>query len=403
MTDGQTPIASLVEAPEAEAGADPARFGFHAVSRWVLDRPLPSEPAERLRADLVVGFALAFVVFGAFSLVSTQLVLPLPDDSVVLSAWTTATFMLGLIGALIALHLGAPVRFGAHVICGTTFLVVAASTIAHGGIASPVLILWAVLPQMAGILTGRRAAIAWAVLLVALAPAMHVAEAAGHLHVIPVSQDAWVPSLLVILATACGAAACMAVLHDRIQMGMREQLDAERKKLRHAAGHDPLTNVANRRLFEEMQTIALGRAARSKQHLVLFVLDLDGFKPINDAHGHAAGDDVLLAVAERLRGLTRITDAIARVGGDEFAILAEQIESPDAARAVAQRIEEALDVRLAMPDQSEVAVSFSIGAAIYPDDGETAAELNEAADLAMYSAKAAGGGRCCFYADCADR
>ena len=375
------------------------RSGFRRVSRWVLGRPLPSDPEERLGTDLVVGAGLAFFAFGALNLVATQLLLPLPDDSVVLSAWTTCVFMLGLVGALVGLRLGAPVRVGAHVICASSFVVVAGSTVLHGGIYSPVLILWAVLPQMVGILVGRAAAIGWLLLLVLALPAMHLAEQAGWLHSIAVAPETYFPSLVVILGTGCAAAASMAILHDRIHDSLRRSLEAERRKLRHAAGHDPLTELANRRLFEQMQEMALRRADRTKQRVALFVIDLDGFKPINDAHGHASGDHVLRVVAARLREFTRVSDSIARLGGDEFAILVELVDGDTAACVVAARIQEALALRLDVGEGADVEVSSSIGVALYPDDGATAAELHEAADTAMYAAKAAGGGRHCFFAD----
>ena len=172
--------------------------------------------------------------------------------------------------------------------------------------------------------------------------------------------------------------------------------------LAHRAEHDSLTGLVNRARFESRLVEVLDSPAirlGGGRHVAVLFIDLDGFKPVNDRHGHAAGDAVLVAVAGRLRESTRDTDVIARLGGDEFAVLLE-ISDPSEVRTVAGRILDALGGPIAIGDV-EVAIGASIGmASTHPattpsvrtegrDVPQVAAELLRAADGAMYATKAA--------------
>jgi diguanylate cyclase (GGDEF)-like protein/PAS domain S-box-containing protein len=172
----------------------------------------------------------------------------------------------------------------------------------------------------------------------------------------------------------------------------RERLQVE---LHHAATHDTLTGLANRLNLETALEHALTRSARSKQALALLVVDLDGFKPVNDRFGHAAGDRLLRHVAQQLRGAVRGADLVARVGGDEFVILLEQVGEAATARALAEKVLAAVAEPLADEDQT-LAVGASIGVALAPEHGQTPRELFEAADKAMYEAKRSGKNQVCI-------
>jgi diguanylate cyclase (GGDEF)-like protein/PAS domain S-box-containing protein len=163
------------------------------------------------------------------------------------------------------------------------------------------------------------------------------------------------------------------------------------RRLAHQAFHDSLTGLANRALFLERVRHGLERTARSGGSVAALFIDLDDFKTVNDSLGHAAGDDLLIGVGERLREATRPMDTPARFGGDEFAVLLEDIESPRDAVAVAERVlaEIARPIRL---QGKQVAVRASIGIAT-AGAGISAEELLRNADTAMYSAKDAGKGR----------
>jgi diguanylate cyclase (GGDEF)-like protein len=173
-----------------------------------------------------------------------------------------------------------------------------------------------------------------------------------------------------------------------------EQRQAE-IKIAHMAHHDSLTDLANRVLLNERLESALA-AFRSGEKLAVHHLDLDQFKAVNDTFGHPAGDKLLKIVAERLRGLVRATDTIARMGGDEFVVLQAPIADPTEASALAQSIIELLSEPYDL-DGHQAVVGASIGIAVSPGDGSSCDSLLRNADLALYRAKADGRGTFRFF------
>lgn len=165
------------------------------------------------------------------------------------------------------------------------------------------------------------------------------------------------------------------------------------KKLRYDALHDELTDLPNRSYFmaqlERAREAALDR--RSGHYGVLF-LDVDRFKVVNDSLGHMIGDQLLVAIASRLRSCVRPADTICRLGGDEFAVLIQRMESVDDAKHLAERIQEQLQVPLRVGGH-EVFAAVSIGISMSTDGRRTAEEMLRDADIAMYRAKAQGRGR----------
>ncbi len=157
-------------------------------------------------------------------------------------------------------------------------------------------------------------------------------------------------------------------------------------RARELAYQDPLTGLANRRQFEEaLRTAAASPPAQGRSHAV-FLLDLNGFKQINDTYGHGAGDEVLLIVAERLLRAVREGDLVARLGGDEFVVLAQHLLGPEAAANIAARIVTGLAEPIAT-GKVQHRVATGIGIAFLPGDAETGAEALRKADLALYRAK----------------
>jgi len=154
------------------------------------------------------------------------------------------------------------------------------------------------------------------------------------------------------------------------------------------AFRDALTRLPNRALFQDRVAHALARADRTPGMLAVLFVDLDGFKDVNDSLGHAAGDELLQRVAERLRSCVRSTDTAARLGGDEFAVLLEYIESDEDATRVAERLLQALSAPFTVLDR-ETTVSASIGVA-FNESFDTVDELLRNADVAMYTVKDAG-------------
>lgn len=177
-----------------------------------------------------------------------------------------------------------------------------------------------------------------------------------------------------------------------------ETLEMQRQALDHEAQHDWLTGIANRRNFISFLPQALARTSRRQSGLTLFFIDLDGFKEINDQHGHAAGDAVLVEVARRLLASVRTGDFVARPGGDEFVIVCEDLRTPAEAVHVAEKIMQKVAEPLVVGD-TRLTVGASIGIARFPEDGTDADHLTSAADRAMYAAKAQGRGAFCVATD----
>lgn len=168
-----------------------------------------------------------------------------------------------------------------------------------------------------------------------------------------------------------------------------------------AASHDSLTGLTNRRSFEEALGQALSQTA-GEARFALLMADLDHFKDVNDTLGHQAGDEVLRVVATRLREALRDVDSVARIGGEEFAALMRGLDA-SAAHLAAERVRDSIGdapivLRTSHPGES-VRITVSIGLAIYPDDGLTAASLLESADHALYAAKQSGRNRVVNAAD----
>jgi diguanylate cyclase (GGDEF)-like protein/PAS domain S-box-containing protein len=174
------------------------------------------------------------------------------------------------------------------------------------------------------------------------------------------------------------------VLHSR---DITTRKAAERA-LWHRALHDPLTGLANRALFCDRLENALERCSRGAAPPAVLFVDLDEFKPINDRLGHDAGDTVLIELARRLRRCVRAADTVARFGGDEFAVLLEEIHSPEQAAATVERILAELGAPLTVEGHG-MAVTASIGLAVGSSTSRNADELLRRADKAMYRAKRA--------------
>ena len=165
--------------------------------------------------------------------------------------------------------------------------------------------------------------------------------------------------------------------------------EATASELRAQATHDPLTGLANRLFLDDRLAHAVDRARRAGTGLAVLLIDLDHFKEVNDSQGHAAGDRLLREIARRIEGAVRAADTVARIGGDEFVVLIEGVASADATRPVTQKILAELSRPVAL-GEAEAKVGGSIGIALYPDSGDSAEALLQAADSAMYEAKAAG-------------
>jgi diguanylate cyclase len=174
--------------------------------------------------------------------------------------------------------------------------------------------------------------------------------------------------------------------HSSIQ-DAHDELRNAHERLASQVRVDPLTGAASRQHFEHNLALAIDDAARSNGHLALYFVDADGFKAINDQHGHEAGDRVLVTVVRRLNEVVGVHDLVGRLGGDEFVVLARGPRDVAGARRFADQLRAAVAQPLALPGPVVVTPGISVGMALYPDDARSSTELLRAADVDMYRHK----------------
>ncbi len=199
-----------------------------------------------------------------------------------------------------------------------------------------------------------------------------------------------------ILLEALGPYIAIAIenslIHDRVEelnrviLGEKAELEQAALRINHLANHDSLTGLPNRRLLFELLQKSFDIASRARSKVGVIYVDLDNFKPINDLFGHFAGDHALVTISERLRGILRASDTVARVGGDEFIAVLTNVHEREAIEQAARKILEECSKPLFL-EGKKCQVGLSMGIAVYPDDGELIDDLVNRADAAMYRVK----------------
>ncbi len=180
----------------------------------------------------------------------------------------------------------------------------------------------------------------------------------------------------------------LVMIYEAMNRRLTQERNIERERFRHMAMHDTLTGLPNRKYFDEALQSTLALADRSKSSVAIGLLDLNGFKPINDEVGHDAGDIVLQVVSQRMQEALRKSDKVARLGGDEFAFILNNVTSSDDVASVCDKILSAIATPIEINDQGlRLTVSGSMGIALFPGDTRDENELRVFSDKAMYSAK----------------
>ncbi len=174
------------------------------------------------------------------------------------------------------------------------------------------------------------------------------------------------------------------------------EIKHSQNKLYELVNHDPLTSLPNRRLINELFEHAIKRAQREQHKIAILFVDLDRFKTINDSLGHAIGDALLLEVSRRIQQTLRQSDVVGRLGGDEFLVIMDNLQSMDDAANKAKSILSVLNQEFLI-ENKELYISSSIGISIFPDDGHDFDSITKAADIAMYQVKNSGKNNYCFY------
>jgi len=238
-------------------------------------------------------------------------------------------------------------------------------------------------PLITFFVAGLRGGLFWNSLFLLLLFAMALLRAGG--------ADFIAPSVmqLVLMAAAYLFFTLFCAVYEYFRQATEEALRQSRERLHQQAMYDALTDLPNRTLLYDRLKTLVEQSQRYQRRFALLFIDLDGFKDVNDAHGHMAGDAVLAVMGERLRGLSRLADTVARHGGDEFIWLLEESGDETNAAEVARRCIEELGRPLQLNGYS-IRLGASIGIARYPEHGDNADALIQAADSAMYEAKRAG-------------
>lgn len=177
------------------------------------------------------------------------------------------------------------------------------------------------------------------------------------------------------------------------------QLRLQEERMRFMAQHDALTGLPNRYSMQERLALALEMSKRNRKKVAVMLVDLDDFKTVNDTRGHAAGDQVLIAIASRLRSSVRGSDTVARIGGDEFVVIAGDLDRGEGASMIAEKIADMVQLPIPVGGGGPWKINCSIGISVYPDDAQSPVDLLAQADRAMYLAKAVKDKRFAYYAE----
>ena len=212
--------------------------------------------------------------------------------------------------------------------------------------------------------------------------------------VMPLRHDGHTVGVLKAMSAEAGRfgeedTALLGLLGDAVAAAMYHATRHAATDLFHLATHDPLTNLPNRAMFADRLQLAMASARRADQEVGALMLDLDDLNPVNDAYGHAAGDALLVEVAQRLKSCARTSDTVARIGGDEFALVLSPLRSSDSIDAAIARFQASLSPQFTFRG-NVFPLKASIGGAVAPLEASDANDLLELADKRMYAAKRAG-------------
>ena len=354
---------------------------------WFIPARATRTHDQVMRSRILVSMSLVFaLLLGAALLLSVPLGL---GDTPLLGS-PLLTLLSAVVLALAAFRATGVLSLAANLLAFGLYANLVAIAYFYGGLSSPTAPTLMLLPVIASLLGGRRHGLAWGGVAVGTWLLLFLNQAT-----LPAMPDAEQLAGVQLIALICSGLAILALtlISEGTNLSLRTELARERAIFEYMAGHDPLTRLPNRRSFFHELDLGIRRSSRSKQRLALLMIDLDGFKPINDELGHPSGDALLRVVSQRLRGGLRATDRVARIGGDEFGVILESVHSADDVRTVIGKVQTLLAEPTTIRGRA-VTVGASVGVALCPDDGSDAEDLVELADRAMYRAKSNGSDAC---------
>ena len=346
-----------------------------------------TNPSDLVRGYILLGLITANILFSAGATLGLIFALDL-GDSLPFALGLEAICVAGYAIVLALLRYGGSYHASCYLLLAIhTGVIFSGLQITGGFLASPVLQVSLLVPVVAFLLLGLYQGFLWLWITIGLSVASYVCArmGIGQMQLLPSWEASAAMYVMLFYVTIIATGGALTVYEVLTGMLKRELL-AEKVKLEHWASHDDLTGVPNR--FEFFRRLKAGiDEARERAHKVGVVyIDLDGFKPINDEHGHHMGDEALKAVATRLRRVLRLSDTAARLGGDEFGLILPGIHVPEDIEIIMPKILAAIREPIRVGDV-EFVVRGSCGVAIYPNHSRDYDALCRFADAAMYRAK----------------
>jgi diguanylate cyclase (GGDEF)-like protein len=264
--------------------------------------------------------------------------------------------------------------------------ITAAVSVTGGFQNSPFLQILLIIPLFLFLICGRRWGYVWTMVIIATFSVFFTLSLLGIK--VPDLASTTHQNIIVFLlwVMLCFSLMTCLAIYDGINESLAKRIRRERDKFEHEAAHDLLTGLANRRTYHRVLDQLIDEYRPSNSRLALLIIDLNGFKPINDQLGHHAGDFVLRVVADRLKDTVGNSNTVARLGGDEFSVILHSVKDSSIALHVARRIQDAIAAPISF-EAHLLTIHASIGIAFFPDDGQDPDALAKHADRAMYTAK----------------
>jgi len=359
---------------------------LNTLAEWFIADSFQGNIEERTRARMLAsGIIISWCGLLPFFALLELVFIGHPDAQLLALAISLSSVFIWVIGLLSLRFLGS-FSFCVHLVVFSGIFCISIAAYFTGGIYSPVLIAIILPPVIASVLASVPSAFAWGGFNMAVCIALYALDKQNFFMPSIIPESLYTLVLAIFYGFACFLILGVIYMHEHIDAQFKIALEYERKKMNTLAHLDQLTGLANRLGFNKNLQSAMEKAAEAKHKVGIVYLDLDDFKPVNDRHGHEAGDQVLKAAAERMRLHIRSADTIARLGGDEFVVILDSIDSKDRVQDIARAMVKEISTPL-MFGQTELRVGASAGISLYPDDAGDIKGLLDAADKGMYANK----------------
>lgn len=353
---------------------------------WFVPLSVRTDKAQRTRAYIVIGIILinfTICVFCGLGLLMTNLSSQAKIAGIAVVAVPAVLYCI----ALAVFRWQHSYLLAGNLAVAAVYIAVLSGVLLTGGYGeSPIMPLWIVVPVFVFPLAGPRSGMVWAIVIFLTMIGLLVSSVTGFK-----SWQLADPETLAVIKRALPVVLCFMVvsaliIYERVNEKLHKWLEEERQRFAFKASHDSLTDLPNREEFYVRLEAALHESSQKRLQMALVYIDLDGFKPVNDVHGHYVGDKVLKVTAQRLREVLRHTDVAARIGGDEFALILHGVKKRSDIDLALNKLLHTLSIPIDVEGR-EVKVHASAGIAIFPQDGSDMLALCRLADAAMYVAK----------------